>query len=135
MTKDWPSVHGLRRGVKDASEQVGEAAGDGRLKMLGLAGDHVFLVQDGFSLGVVQLERGVDLTAALDGLLVEFIGAALFAVEGGLEAVGDMEEQVDGADGVGVGGDALAVAVGLKVEYGGAGGKDSPIDGVGEGLL
>jgi hypothetical protein len=56
------------------------------------------------------VERRVDLAAALDGLLVEVVGAALLAVKGGLEAVADVEEQVDGADGVGAGGDALAVA-------------------------
>ncbi len=85
--------------------------------------------------GVVELEGGVDLAAALHGLLVELGGAAVFAVEGGLEAVVDVKEQIDGADGVGVGGDALQVAALLKVEHGGAGGKDPPVDSVGKGLL
>ena len=80
-------------------------------------------------------ECGVDLTAALDGLLVELIGAAPFEVEGGLEAVIDVEQEVDGADSFGVGGDADAVAVCFKVEHGGPCGKDSPINGVGESLL
>ena len=47
-------------------------------------------------------ERGVDLAAAFDGLLVELVGTAFGAIKGGLEAVADVEEQVDGADGVGV---------------------------------
>ena len=80
-------------------------------------------------------QRGVDLAAALDGLLVEVVGAALLAVEVGLEVVGDVKEQVDGADGVGRGGDALAIAGRLKVDDRRAGGKDTPIHGVGEGLL
>ena len=86
-------------------------------------------------MGVVQLKRGVDLAAALDGLLVELVGAALSTVEGGLKAVAHVKNQIDGADGVRVGGEALAVAVCSKVDHGGSGGKDTPVNGVGEGLL
>ena len=135
MTKLWPSDHGLRRGVEDAGQQIGEAAVHRRLHMLGLAGHLVLLVEDRLGAGVIEPQRGVDLAAAFDGLLVEVVGAALLAVEVGLEVVGDVEEHVDGAAGVGDGGDALAVAGLLKVDDGGAGGKDAPIDGVGEGLL
>ncbi len=81
------------------------------------------------------MERRADLAAALDGLLVEVVGAAPGPVEAGLEAVADVEEQVDGAAGVRVGVDALAVADGLKVQHGRSGGKNPPIDRVGEGLL
>ncbi len=86
------------------------------------------------ALAVVQLERRIDLAAAFDGLLVEVVGAALGAVEARLEAVADVEEQIDGADGVGAGGDVLAVACRLKVHHGCSGGKDTPVDGIGEGL-
>ena len=55
---------------------------------------------------VIELERGVDLAAALDGLLVEFVGAAFGAIEVRLELIAGVEEQVDGANGVGVGGES-----------------------------
>src|SRR5579863_4105093 len=100
--------------------------------MLGLAVDEVFLVEDGLGLFVVELEGGVDLAAALDGLLVELGRAALGAVEAGLKLVRDVEEEVDGAGGVGVGGDLFAVTGGLEVEDGGSGGEDAPVDGVGK---
>jgi hypothetical protein len=61
--------------------------------------------------------------------LLKSVGAAFGAVEGGLKAVADVEDQVDGADGVGAGGDAFAVAVCFKMEHGGAGGKDAPVHG------
>ena len=103
--------------------------------MLGLAGNLILFVQNGLSLAVVQLEGGVDLAAALDGLFVELVSTALLPVESGLEAVTHMEEKVDGADGVGVGGDAFAIASGLKVDDGRSGGKHTPVNGVGECLL
>ena len=62
--------------------------------MLGLSGDHVLLVEDGFGLGVIELKRGVDLATAFDGLLVEFVGAALVAIEVRLEMIADVEEQL-----------------------------------------
>ena len=74
--------HGLRRGVEDAGEQIGQAAVDLRFHVLGLPGDQVFLVEDGLGRGIVDAQGGVDLAAALDGLLVELVGAALVAVEG-----------------------------------------------------
>jgi hypothetical protein len=64
-------------------------------------------------------------------LLVKLVGAAFFPVNGGLEAVTDVEEHVDGANGVSVGSDAFAVAGCLKVENSCSGGKDAPVDGVG----
>jgi hypothetical protein len=103
--------------------------------VLGLAVDDVLFVEYGFGVSVVELESGVDLAAALDGLLVEFGSAALFAVERGLEAVADVEEQVDRANRVGVGGDALKAAVFFEVEDGGASGKDAPVNRIGERLL
>ena len=48
-----------------------------------------------------MLQRGVDLPPAFDRLLVEVVGAALLAVEVGLEVVGDVKKQIDGAAGVG----------------------------------
>jgi hypothetical protein len=126
--------HGLRRSIEDACQKVGEAAGDGHLHVLILAGDHVLFVEDGLELGVVQTQGGIDLAAAFDGLLVEFVGASLGGIERGLEMVADVEEQIDGAGGVGVGGDALAIALGLEVNYGCSGGKYAPVDGVAEGL-
>jgi len=71
----------------------------------------------------------------LDGLLVELGGAAGWRGQRWIEKqVADMEDQIDGANGVGVGGQALVVAVGLKVEHGGSGGKDPPVHGIAEGL-
>ena len=64
----------------------------GVFDVLGLAGDQVLFVQDRFGLGIVDAQRGVDLAAALDGLLVELVSAALVAVEGGLEAVADVKD-------------------------------------------
>ena len=81
ITKFLPTSMRLRRGVEDAGEQVGHAAGDRRLNVLGLSGDQILLIEDGLGLGVVDPERRVDLPAALDGLLVEFVGAALGAIE------------------------------------------------------
>jgi hypothetical protein len=49
--------------------------------------------------------------------------------------IADMEEQIDRAAGVGVGGEPFTVPVGLEMNNGGPGGKDTPVDGVGEGLL
>jgi hypothetical protein len=46
-----------------------------------------------------------------------------------------MKDQIDGADGVCVGGEALAIAGCLKVHHGSSGGEDAPIYCVGEGLL
>ncbi len=103
--------------------------------MLGLAGHHVLFVEDGFAQSVVQPERGIDLAAAFNGLLVKLVGAALFAVKGGLEAVADVKQHIDGADGIRVGGDALAIARCLKVQNGRPGRKDAPVNGVDEGLL
>jgi hypothetical protein len=103
--------------------------------MLGLAGDLVLLVEDRLALTVFEMEGGVDLAPALDSLLIEVVGAALGAVEGPTEMVADVKEKVDGAAGVGRCGDAFAVAVGFKVDDSRAGGKDSPVHGVGEGLL
>jgi len=76
-----------------------------------------------------------DLAAAFDSLLVEIVSAAFVAVKTGLEAVGDVEEQVDGSAGVGAGGEVFAIAIGLKAHYGSSSGKDTPINRIGEGLL
>ncbi len=130
-----PEGHGLRRCIKDARQQIGETAGDGRFKVLGLPGDLVLFVENGFALAVVKPERGVDLTAAFDGLLVKLVGAAGLAVECGLETIADVEDEVDGADGVGVGGQAFAVPHSLKVKNGRSGGEDAPVHGIGECLL
>ena len=101
--------------------------GIGNSTCLCLTGDHILLVEDRFGLGVIELKRGVDLAAALDGLLVEFIGAALVAIEVGLEMIADVEEQVDGANGVGIGGDPLPISDCLKVQNGRSGRKDTPV--------
>jgi hypothetical protein len=95
----------------------------------------VLFVENRFVLGVVEAEGGVGLAAAFDGLLVELVGAALLAVEGGLEVVTQVEEHVDGAAGLSAGGQALAVAVSLKVDGGGGDGEHAPIDEISEGLL
>ena len=97
--------------------------------------DLVLLVEDGFALAVIEPQGGVDLAASLDGLLIELVRAAGLAVEDGLETVAHMEEEIDGAAGFGIGGHALPIAIGLKVNHGYAGGKHAPVDGVGEGLL
>ena len=122
-----PQRHGLRRCVKDSGKQVGETAGNGRFNVLGLPGDLVLLVENGFALSVVQPECGVDLAPALHSLLIKFVSAASLTIEGGLEAIADMEQQVDGADGVGIGCNAFAVAVCLKVDDGCACRKDPPV--------
>src|SRR5581483_5079479 len=106
-----PDLHRLRGGVEDAGKQIGYAALHRRLHMLGLAGDKIFFVQNRLALRVVELEGGVDLPAALDGLLVELRGAAARAVEDRLKAVADVEDHVDGADSVGRRRDALMIAV------------------------
>src|SRR5579863_1381580 len=103
--------------------------------MLGLAGNEILFVEDGFGLAVIHAQGGVDLAAALDGLLVELIAAALGAIEGGLKAIGDVEDEIDGAGSVGVGADALAIAGLLKMQDRGSGRKDAPIDCVGERLF
>jgi len=99
--------------------------------VLGLPGDQVLLVQHGFALAVVQLECRTHLAAALRGLLLELVGAALFAVEVRLEAVADVEEQIDGPDSVGAGRQVLVIARRFKVQHGGPGGEDPPIHFVG----
>jgi hypothetical protein len=71
----------LRAGVKHARQEIGEAAPHGILRMLGLAIDHILLVEDGLGLSVVDVEGGVELAPAFDGLLVKVVGAALGAVE------------------------------------------------------
>ena len=109
--------------------------GIGRLYVLGLPGNLVLLVENRLALGVVEPQRGVDLTPAFDGLLIEFVGAALFAVESRLEMIAHVEEQIDGAAGVGIGGQPFAIAHGFKVEYGRASGKNTPVHGIGESLL
>ncbi len=79
--------------------------------------------------------RSLDnLAAAFLNLLAEAGGAAGFDVERGLELIDDGEEHGDGADGVGGGGDLLQIALQLGVEDGGSGGKDTPVNGKGQGL-
>ena len=46
-----------------------------------------------------------------------------------------MEQQVDGTNGVGIGGYALQVAGVLKMKHRSTGGKDAPVDRIGKGLL
>ena len=77
MTKLLPTCHGLRGGIINARQQVGEAAGDAGFNVLGLPGNQVLFIQNRFALRVIELERGVDLAAAFHGLLIELIGAAL----------------------------------------------------------
>jgi len=126
--------HGLRGRIEQSVEQVGDAAGNLRFSVLGLPGDLVFFVENGLALPVVEAQRGVYLAAAFDGLLVELVGAAALAVEGGLKVVAHVEEHVDCADGVGAGGQALAVAYRLKAQHSRSSGKDAPVDRIGEGL-
>jgi hypothetical protein len=46
-----------------------------------------------------------------------------------------MEEQVDCAHGVSIGGQAFTIAGGFKMQDGGAGGKDAPIHCIDKGLF
>ncbi len=135
ITKFVADLQRLRRGVEHSREQICHAAGNRGLYVLGLACDQILLIEDRLRLGVVHLERGVDLAAALDGLLVKLIGAALCPIEVRLELVAGVEEQVDGADGVGVGGELLAIAGRLKMDDCGSGGENAPVDRIGEGLV
>jgi hypothetical protein len=86
-------------------------------------------------LGVVEFERGIDLAASLDGLLVELVSAALGAVEIGLELVAGMEKQVDRANGVGIGGELFAVSERLEMDNSGTRGEDALVHHVGKGLI
>ena len=109
--------------------------GIGGLDVFALAGDKVLFVKDRFRLGVVHSERGSDFASALDGLLVELVGAALGAIEVRLKLIAGVKEQVDGADRVGVGREFLAVTDGFEVNDGSSCGEDAPVDCVGEGLI
>jgi hypothetical protein len=133
--KALANFHGLRRGVVNAGQQIRKAARDGGLNVLGLACDLVFLVEDGLALPVIHSQGGVDLAAAFDRLLVELVGAAFVAVKCGLETVAYVKQQIDGANGVRIGGDAFAVAGRLKVQDRSASGENPPVDCVDERLL
>src|SRR6185369_12318930 len=61
--------------------------------------------------------------------------AAPGAVEGGLKLITGVEEQVDGTGGVGVGGKFFPIAGGFETNDRGSGGEDSPVYGIGEGLV
>ena len=128
------NIERLRGGIENSGQQIGNAAGDRLLNVLGIPFDEVLLVEDGFLRAVVKPERGIHLTAALHGLLIKLVGAALGAVESRLEMVADMEEQVECANCFRRGGDFFAVALGLEVQDRGAGWKDPPVNVIGQGL-
>jgi hypothetical protein len=74
------------------------------------------------------------MAVALDDLSAEGVRAAGGAVERGLEAVADAEEEVDGAARVAGDSDALERAVGLQMYGSDSGGEYTPVDRVGEGF-
>ena len=56
-------------------------------------------------------------------------------MEGRLEAIADAKEQVDGTDSVGSNSDSLHIAVGFKVKGDNSRRKDTPVNGIVQGLF
>ena len=120
----------LRRSVKNCGKKIRDTGRNRGFLMFADARYEVFLIEDRFALSVVELQIAIDLAAAFDELFTEFRGATGAAIKGGLEAITDPINEIDGADGVTGYGDALHVTIGFLMKCYRAGGKDAPIHAI-----
>src|SRR6185437_3583472 len=125
----------LRGQIENPAEQVGEAGWNWRFRVGNLAVYEVFLVQDGFGLAIIHVQRGIDLASTLHRLLVKIIRTSALPVEVRLKPVIHMKEQIDGPDRRCSRIDALAVAVRLETNHRRSCRKYSPINRIGKRLL